>query len=131
MHYILEVLRSFFTLSEKKRLSKCIIGTTCFGEYFLFHVTNSRHYFSWKTTITVRFYSTVFLLLSFKELLCKNSVFYLHDNSTMLMPKFQNKVVSYYTSYISLGNLIFVYGFYSLPFCDCSFFFINAVYLQN
>ena len=50
----------------------------------------------------------------------------------MLIPKFQGKAVFYYTSYISRTNFIFDRIFYTLPFCDCSFFFIRLkTYLEN
>ena len=50
----------------------------------------------------------------------------------MLIPKFQGKAVFYYTSYISRTNFIFDCIFYTLPFCDCSFFFIRLkTYLEN
>ena len=74
-----------------------LIGTTCFNDCFLFHVITGRHYFSYKFPVRLWFFSTAILLLrSLKRDLKKVLILcYFHNNSTMLMPKFENKAVAY------------------------------------
>ena len=40
-----------------------VIGTTCFGECFLFYVISKRHYFSWKFIVTLKLFKRHFATL--------------------------------------------------------------------
>ena len=75
-----------------------IIDTTCFDEYFLFHVITRGHYFYTKFIVTQRFGATVMLLHCLKRVFWKESAFYvwyIHNNITMLLiPKAQNKALN-------------------------------------
>ena len=50
-----------------------VIGTTSFDECFSLYVITKRHYFSWKFIVT---FLSAILLLSFKPVFWKTSVFY-------------------------------------------------------
>ena len=77
-----------------------VICTTCFDECSLLHVITGRYYFSKKSIVSLR----LFWLSCYRFLWRKHFerslyfVCYVHNNSIMLMPKFENKTVIYYTS---------------------------------
>ena len=76
--------------------SLCVIlYTACFDKCFLFDMITGRHYFLYKFIVTQRFFATVMLLHSLKQVFLKKSVFYFHyphKKITMLLaPNIQTK----------------------------------------
>ena len=71
-----------------------VTDTNYFDECFLFFVMIGRHYLSWKFNVTLRLFLSAMVLFSLKPMFERglHFMFYLHNNNTMLISKFQNKV---------------------------------------
>ena len=98
-----KVCYSFFTLSEKMTY-KHSIDATCFDEYFLFHITFDnwktlffvKVFILWKFFMSVKFFSHIIAFFQAGVLKYVCILRYFHNNSAVLIPKFQNKA-SFFT----------------------------------
>lgn len=91
-------LTTAITNSCKKVFSRvCVIGTPCFNECFLLHVVTERPCFPYTFIAAMRFFSVTMFLFPLRKSILKivHILHYLHDNSLMLTPKFQNKDLVY------------------------------------
>ena len=79
----------FKSRSCKKSLSSVyVLGRTCFNECLLFHVTTGRHY---RCSLVILFNRRALAFFETSVLKEVCTLRYLHNNSTVLIPKFQNK----------------------------------------
>ena len=83
--------KSFFS-------SEYVIVATSFNECFWSHVITRRRYFFPEACCYFKIFSTAILLFSLKQVFWQASILhYLHNNNTVLIPKFQNTAIVYYT----------------------------------
>ena len=76
-----------------------LIDAACFDECFLIPCDKWKKLIFLNACRYFEIFSTAMLLFSLKELFWKKSVFYIifHNYNTVLIPKFQNVAVLYYT----------------------------------
>ena len=71
-----------------------VIGITCFNQYFLFYVITGRHYFLQKVYLFSEGFSDNHAPVFFERSILKEVriLRYFHNNITVVIPKFKNKV---------------------------------------
>ena len=72
---------------KKKNVCVLLVGASYFDKRFLVNAITGRHCLLCKFIVTLRFFLTAMLVLSFKEVVYEKSAF--HVISTMLITKFQ------------------------------------------
>ena len=105
-----------------------VIDATCSDKCFLFHVITGRRYFFFNFVVTLRFFLTILLSFSLRQVFWKTSIFYLHNNSAVLILMLSSKIMLSYTILIQTWETFagFFYDkvFYTLYFMTVPHFFL-------
>ena len=91
--------------------SMYVFSTTCFDKYFLFHVITGRH----KVCYYPKVYFSCHVLVFFWNKWFERSswfIFYIQNNSALLIRKFQNKPLVYYGVLIDFLNFLKYFSFW-------------------